>query len=58
MLEKAGETVIDVGGDDADDDEEQAQADTQAEVNEQVNAEAARNTRPPTPVDPETRKTQ
>ncbi|TGO40495.1 hypothetical protein BHYA_0036g00280 [Botrytis hyacinthi] len=55
VLEKAGETVIDVGGDDADEEEDEQ---TQAEVNEQVNSENRRGEHPPTPVDPETRKTQ
>lgn len=46
--------MIDVGGDDADEEDEQ----TQAEVDEQVNSENTRGEHPPTPVDPEIRKTQ
>ncbi|APA16199.1 hypothetical protein SS1G_10385 [Sclerotinia sclerotiorum 1980 UF-70] len=51
VLERAGETVIDVGGDDADDEEEQAEA------TERANQETARE-HPPTTVDPDTRKRQ
>lgn len=48
--------MIDVGSDDAEEEEEDEQ--TQTEVNEQVNSENRRGEHPPTPVDPETRKTQ
>lgn len=54
MLEKAGETVIDVGSDDAENEEEVEQADG----NERSNDQASKEDHPSAPVDSETRKTQ